>query len=203
MNADTFFDWIKTVVPLLKERSVIVMDNASYNSVKCEQVPTMSWKKADIEKWLENKGKTFDRPIIKVRLMELVKQIKSQFNKYVIDEFIKSNNMIVLRLPPYYCKLNAIELAWTFVKNHVKVNNSTFKIADVEKFFREGIERCIPEMWSNFVRHTKTIEDKFWEIDFVVEEVMENYGTTVMSITSDTSSSEFESDPEQAETSME
>lgn len=47
MNGDSFFDWIKGVIPLLKDNSVIVMDNAPYHSVKVERCPTMSWNKID------------------------------------------------------------------------------------------------------------------------------------------------------------
>lgn len=89
MNGDTFFDRIKKVLPLLKENSVIVMDNATYHSVKAESCPILNWKKADIEKWLEEKGEIFKKPIIKVRLMEIVKRIKPRYNKYVIDEYVK------------------------------------------------------------------------------------------------------------------
>lgn len=51
-------------------------------------------------------------------------------------------------------------------------------------------------MWSNFVKHTKKAEDTFWVIDFLVEDVMDNYGTTVMIIT------ESESDLEPADKTM-
>lgn len=42
INGDSFFDWIKGVIPLLKDNSVIVMDNAPHHSVKAERCPTMS-----------------------------------------------------------------------------------------------------------------------------------------------------------------
>jgi hypothetical protein len=88
MNGVTFFNWMKDVIPLLKPNSVIVMDNASYNSVKIETCPTSTWKKDDIEKWLDKKGVVFNKPMLKIRLLELVKKIKPQFNKYVVDEYI-------------------------------------------------------------------------------------------------------------------
>ncbi|KAE9524419.1 hypothetical protein AGLY_015140 [Aphis glycines] len=56
MNGKTFLEWFCGVLPLLKDNSVIVMDNAPYHSVKTEQSPTTSWKKADIIQWLESKG---------------------------------------------------------------------------------------------------------------------------------------------------
>lgn len=188
MNGDTFLDWMKSVLPLLKDNCVIVMDNAPYHSVKSESIPTLNWKKADLEKWLEEKGEVFEKPILKVRLMAMVKRLKPMNNRYVIDEYVKENNKVILRLPPYHCELNPIEMAWSVVKKHVKSNNSTFKLQDVHKLLRDGIDRCTPEMWKNFIQHIKKIEDKFWEIDFIVDEVMENIGSTIMTITGETSS---------------
>ncbi|XP_022160668.1 uncharacterized protein LOC111026831 [Myzus persicae] len=168
MNGDSFFDWIKGVIPLLKDNSVIVMDNAPYHSVKVERCPTMSWKKIDIESWLEQKGEVYEKPHNKVGLMNIVNRIKPQFNKYVIDEYVKSKNMVVLRLPPYHCELNPIELAWSSVKRYIKMNNSTFKLPDVKKLVIEGINECGPEKWKNFVSHVIDEEKRFWDIDFVV-----------------------------------
>lgn len=158
MNGDTFFDWLKNVLPLLDDNCVIVMDNASYHSVRTESCPTSAWKKCDIEKWLEDKGVTFQRPIIKPRLMEIVNSIKPRYTKYVVDEYVKSQGKEVLRLPPYDCELNPIELAWASVKQYVKMNNCTYKLADVHKLLREGVSQCTPEMWKNFTQHTQKEE---------------------------------------------
>jgi len=121
------------------------MDNAPYHSVKAKRCPTMSWKKTDIESWLEQKGEVYEKPLNKVGLMNIVNRIKPQFNKYVMDEYVKSKNMVVLRLPPYHCELNPIELAWSSVKRYIKMNNSTFKLPDVKKLVIEGVNECGPE----------------------------------------------------------
>lgn len=42
-------------------------------------------------------------------------------------------------------------------------------------------------MWKNFIRHTQKEEKQFWEIDFIVDDVLENLGSTVMTITGDVS----------------
>ncbi|KAL4096825.1 hypothetical protein QTP88_021708 [Uroleucon formosanum] len=39
MNGDVFFDWLKDVIPLLKDNSILVMENAPYHSVKSEKCP--------------------------------------------------------------------------------------------------------------------------------------------------------------------
>lgn len=190
MNGDVFFDWVKGVIPFLKDNSVIVMDNAPYHSVKLEKCPTLAWKKAEIESWLEEKGETFQRPINKVRLMDIVKRIKPQFNKYVIDEYVKTKNMTVLRTPPYHCEFNPIELAWSSVKRYVKTNNTTFKLADVKKHLIDGVNQCTPEMWKNFVKHVIEVEDRFWNVDMTADDVMDDDNLHVMTITGDTSDSD-------------
>lgn len=70
------------------------MDNASCNSVKKDPIPVRSWKKQNIINWLVSKGEVVIQPIVKVELLERVKKIKSEHEKYVIDEYAKENNKI-------------------------------------------------------------------------------------------------------------
>lgn len=196
MNGEVFFDWLKGIISLLKTNSVIVMDNAPYHSVKMERCPTSEWRKADIEKWLEEKGREFVRPINKLLLMDMVREMKPNYPNYVVDEFVKSKNMTVLRTPPYHCELNPIELAWSSVKRYVKTNNSTFKLPDVKKLLIDGVNQCTPEMWKNLVQHTIKEENRFWSVDLTVEDVMDddNPQPCVLTITGDTSDSDDSDD---------
>ncbi|XP_015365184.1 PREDICTED: uncharacterized protein LOC107162689 [Diuraphis noxia] len=155
MNGQTFYDWMENILPQLRDNCVIVMDNAPYHSVKKDKSPTSSTRKADIIKWLEDKGEVVDYTMVIPELLEIVKRIKPLHNKYVIDELAKASNKTILRLPPYHCELNPIELAWSSIKNHVKMNNSTFKLPDVKNLLLEGIERVDQVMWKNFIQHTK------------------------------------------------
>lgn len=137
------------------------MDNAPYHLVKKEKSPTSSTRKANIIKWLEDKGEVVDNSMVILELLDIVKRIKPLHNKYVIDELAKATNKTILRLPPYHRKLNPIELAWSSVKNHVKMNNTTFKLPDVKKLLIEGIERLDQVMWKNFIEHTKKEKTNF------------------------------------------
>jgi len=173
MNGDTFCEWIENILPRLEDNCVIVMDNASHHSVKLDKAPTASSKKADIIQWLESKGEAVDRTMIIRELLDIVKKIKPLHEKFVIDEIADAHNKTILRLPPYHCELNPIELAWSSIKNHVRTNNTTFELPDVEKLLNEGIERVGADMWKNFIRHTIAEENKFWEIDDIIDEVFE------------------------------
>lgn len=86
MCGDTFFDWMKTILPLLKDNCVIAMDNAPYHSVKAESYPTSSWKKIDIEKWMEEQGEVFEKPMLKIRLLDIVKRIKPMYNMLLTNK---------------------------------------------------------------------------------------------------------------------
>jgi len=50
-----------------------------------------------------------------------------------------------------------------------------------------------PEMWSNFISHIIKEEDKFWEIDFITDDMLEeNESRHVLTITGQTSSEDID-----------
>lgn len=173
INGDTFYNWFVQILPMLKENAVIVMDNTSYHSVKKCKIPTMSSKKQEMIDWIESKGEIVTYPIVKNDLIKKIRKLKKQYDKYVIDEYAKDNNKLVLRLPPYHCELNPIELAWASVKSYVRTHNNTFKLNDVLELLKKGVEQVTPDMWTNFIGHVINEEEKFWNIDHLTDEIMD------------------------------
>ncbi|XP_072400288.1 uncharacterized protein [Diabrotica undecimpunctata] len=170
MDGKGFESWFEKTLPKLEANSVIVMDNASYHSRKSEKIPTTSSRKADIQEWLHLKSIPFDDSLLKVQLLALVNQHKKQYDKYIIDEMAKSQNKIVLRLPPYHCELNPIELIWADIKNYVAAKNTTFKFADMKNLYDEALSTITPQKWKKCVQHvTQKVEPKMWELDNLVE----------------------------------
>ncbi|VVC30819.1 Hypothetical protein CINCED_3A004287 [Cinara cedri] len=106
----------------------------------------------------------------KVYIMYIVKRLKPRFNSYVIDEIAKKVNKTILRLPPYNCELNPIELVWSMVKGYVKANNSTFKPEDVKHLLHTGLDRVKSEDWKSHIDHAKKEEENFWNLDFIFDE---------------------------------
>jgi len=60
--------------------------------------------------------------MIKPQLYALIKEHKPRCTKMVIDELAREQGHHVLRLPPYHCKLNPIELIWGQAKGDVAEN---------------------------------------------------------------------------------
>lgn len=52
------------------------------------------------------------------------------------------------------------------------MNNTTYKLCDVKTLLVEGIERVDDIMWTNFIKQTKAEEEKFYEIDFIIDEML-------------------------------
>ncbi|XP_026670214.1 uncharacterized protein LOC113464471 [Ceratina calcarata] len=153
MNGDTFFTWFRGFLPMLKDRAVIVMDNAPYHSVKAEKYPNFSWKKNDIISWLLRKREILEGHHVKVTLLTLVEKYKRPGDNYVIDAFTSQFGHTVLRLPPYHCELNPIEMAWAQIKSYIRARNTTYKLSDVEKLVDEAVENVTAETWKNLIRH--------------------------------------------------
>ncbi|XP_072400960.1 uncharacterized protein [Diabrotica undecimpunctata] len=174
MNSDGFEKWFANILPLLEDICVIVLDNAPYHSRKSEKVPTTAWIKQKIKDWLRSKNIDFDEDMLKVELLQLVAPRKAEYNKYVIDELAKAQNKTVLRLPPYHCELNPIELIWADAKNFIAANNKTFKFADVKILLNDALNNITQEKWKNCVKHVQnTVEKKFWELDHIIEVMVE------------------------------
>ncbi|KAF0722834.1 DDE 3 domain-containing protein [Aphis craccivora] len=96
------------------------------------------------------------------QILYIVKRLKPIHNKYVINELVKAKNHTVLY------ELNPIELAWSSVKNHVRMNNTTYKLPAVKNLLIEGIKRVDAEMFPvlvNFqyypnMKYSKTKKNK-------------------------------------------
>ncbi|KAK6764847.1 hypothetical protein RB195_024967 [Necator americanus] len=63
--------------------------------------------------------------------------------RYVVEEICTELGVGVLRLPPYHCFFNPIELCWSKLKHHLKKNgkpSDTLEIVDEEP--DPGMDEC-------------------------------------------------------------
>lgn len=88
MNKDNFTKWvIEKLIQNLTRPSLIVMDNASYHSVRMNKPPTQANRIADIKAWLRANDVHYDDLWRKCQLLEAVKQNMSP-PLYDIDELL-------------------------------------------------------------------------------------------------------------------
>ncbi|XP_050508123.1 uncharacterized protein LOC126885573 [Diabrotica virgifera virgifera] len=139
MDADHYEKWFSDILLKIQPGSVIVMDNAPYHSRRVEQLPTTKWRKAEIADWLTKKNIKFNEQNLKTELLNLARCHKDKYIKYVVDEMARERGVIVLRLPPYHCELNPMELIWAQIKNEVARNNFTYKLNDVKNLLNGAV----------------------------------------------------------------
>ncbi|CAH2013731.1 unnamed protein product [Acanthoscelides obtectus] len=181
MNGEAFENWFLGILPRLKDNSVVVLDNAPYHSRKLEKISNSSFKKSEIQDWLRAKNMPFDTFMLKLQLQDLVKQHRAKYDKYIVDEMAKAHNKMVLRLPPYHCELNPIELIWADIKNFVAEHNTTFKLSDMKELFNLALQRVTPEKWLKCVKHVQEkVEVAMWELDNIIERYIEPLISTSM-----------------------
>lgn len=173
MTGEVFKSWFAKVLPKLKPNSVIVMDNAPYHSVKCERIPNKSWRNGDIMTWLQTKNIHFDESVVKAELIELVNACRKQYERFVIDDLAEKAGHTVCRLPPYHCFLNPIEMIWSQVKGYVARNNKTFKLPDVKQLVYSAFLDVTAEKWGACVKHVISEEKKVWELEGMVDVVVD------------------------------
>ncbi|XP_068250360.1 uncharacterized protein [Palaemon carinicauda] len=157
MNHTVFKEWfISQLIPNIPPSSIIVMDNASYHSFQIDKPPTTSDRKAVIKDWLIEKGETPGDDLLKDDLLAMVKQHTSRWpRKYEINIIASKHGHKVVRLPPYHCQYNPIELIWSQVKQYVAKKNN-FKMSDLKSLISEALQQVTPENWKNAVNRAET-----------------------------------------------
>lgn len=128
----------------------------------------------------------FQTTMVKKELLAIVNANKGP-KKYVVDEMAKNRQITVLRLPPYHCELNPIELVWAQVKGEVARNNTTFKLNDVKVLLTNSLERVTADKWQSCINHVLKEEAKMWELDDLIDITIE---PIIINIGSEDSSSE-------------
>lgn len=173
MNSQNFNKWIsEKLIPNLSEPSVIVMDNASYHCVQINKGPTTNTRKAEIQAWLSSNGISYEDYLSREELLVLAKENK-QAPVYQVDELLKRHGHEVLRLPPYHCDLNAIELVWSLAKRKVASKNIGLSAEDMAKLIEESFNSITPEDWKKNTDHVIHVEEQYKKRDGITAEMEE------------------------------
>lgn len=85
----------------------------------------------------------------------------------------EEKNKVILRLPPYHCELNPIELIWAQVKNEVAANNKSFKLDEVKNLLNDALLHVTATNWKNCVEHVIKEEEKMYKLDHIMDDLVE------------------------------
>lgn len=158
MNSAVYMKWFKDFLLLLEEPSIIILDNASYHTKVLNPVPNTNWHKKDIQEWLTKNNIYYPPSAFVEELLRIVGQNKHK-KIYEIDQLANEYGHEIIRLPPYHCQYNPIELIWAQVKGEVATKNKTFKMVDVEKIMNDAIDNVTIEDWQKCVRHAEALQN--------------------------------------------
>lgn len=162
MNAPLFETWFtQQLIPNLPANSVIVMDNAKYHSQQFNKQPSSASRKDDMLAFMRTKDIEIPAKATKKQLLEIIKKLNLPI-KHRIDEIAKQNGHTVLRLPPYYCVFNPIELIWSSLKRGIKKNNTRPNVSSyVIDVIRSEVEKITETLWRSCIKHVIDIEDSY------------------------------------------
>jgi len=162
MNAENFEKWLTdALLPNLEEPSIIILDNASYHTRAVERWPTSSWKKSELQVWLRSKNINFLPADTVAVLRQKINQYPRQKKSYVVDNIIMAAGHEVLRLPPYHCQFNAIEMVWSQAKRYYDKHISHTK--EPLLCWKAALDNVTQEDWSSYVSHTDMVIKKSWD----------------------------------------
>lgn len=170
------------------------MDNAPYHCKEHNKAPTRSDNKQVMVDWLNVNGFDADMSMRKTVLYDNIELRRPREKVFKIDQLFNAHGHSVLRLPPYMCELNAIELAWAKLKNFVRSKNvgGDINMTRLREIVLEGLNQITTEDWMGYCSHVQKIEEEHWERDGIVENALE-------SIIIDLDTSDEESDDEEEE----
>ena len=119
--------------------------------------------------------------------------------KYAVDEMPKAAGHEIVRLQPYHCELNPIELAWSRVKRYIK-ENKLFTLTAVKELTFKGFDQVGAEDWKKLIEHVRRkFEDKYWAEDGLQEEDVDEFVFRVGGPEDESSGSESSSDSDDSD----
>ena len=102
--------------------------------------------------------------------MELWKQYRSHFEYYAVDKMAENAGHTMVRLPPYHCIFNPIEMLWGYQKGRARSQG------DIQRSVAQATETCqrafneIPrEDLSRYFDHVIAEENKYWTTNGITE----------------------------------
>lgn len=79
----------------------------------------------------------------------------------------------VLRIPPYHCIFNAIEMVWGITKTYYNthIGRDGYSQENCLDMWRESLGTVTPDIWANCIRHTEKIIDEWFEKEIIMDQL--------------------------------
>jgi transposase len=153
------------------------MDSVPYHGKQVDKPPTKSSLKKDMLEYLRRHGVPCEEGMRKFTLFSLVAKIYPKEKVYHIDMLFAAHCHTVIRLPPYMCDLNPIELAWHRIKDYVRSHYTAgdMSLTRLQELVQEAIKGVTKEDWADYCRCVTNIENSCLEKDAVMEDVIDNF----------------------------
>ena len=174
MNWDLFKKWFTNeLLPNVPNRSMIIMDNASYHNVLAEHsVPTPTCSKEKIHSWLEANKIPCKDDCLKVELVEVLRKIVPE-PTYALDVIARDQGHEVIRTPPYHPELQPIEICWGVLKNEV-ARNCDFTMDDLLLQLENAFDKVTATTCQKIIKKVRSVEDDFRKNDAKLDQKQEN-----------------------------
>ena len=89
---------------------------------------------------------------------------------YAVDEILREYGHEVLRLPPYHCQFNAIELIWIGAKSYYEKHvGDGLKSDQVQIVCQDSLDHITQEYWEKSVEHTEILIRDWWDREQVLD----------------------------------
>ncbi len=118
-----------------------------------------------MECWLRSNNIPFDpKTRTKITLYKTYiaqERKRSIYHRYYIDELAKTKGIEIIRLPPYHCQFNPIELIWATLKPRAGKRNANFKMAELREIFEEEVQKITADEWKNCIKHAQKLVEEY------------------------------------------
>jgi hypothetical protein len=177
-------DYLRELCPKLGRGAVLIIDNAPYHTRNLFAMPTERSRYDEMTVFCDENGIEYpvERATSNRRLHDRLHKdafwqvwVKPRVEKfpvmYAAEAIASEFEVEILRLPPYHCFFNPIEMAWSVVKGHVAKKNSSEKVANklelVKELLNDTLNAIQKETLVNWVRYTRDKEEQYHNTDSV------------------------------------
>jgi transposase len=109
---------------------------------------------------LSGKNIQYDPKQTQAELLDLVRLRGPKFVRCELDAVSHDDGHIVVRLSPYHCQYNLIELVWALVKREVASENTAFRLSNVGNFNEQCrqkyYKKCLAKLYLSTLKILRT-----------------------------------------------